>query len=333
MAPRAAILGLKGPRLSVNEAAFFRDADPWGFILFARNIETPDQMRRLTHDLREAVGRDALIFIDQEGGRVQRMAAPHWRKYPPASTYRDMGDKAERAAWLHARLTAHDLRDVGVTANCAPVLDIPAKGADPIISDRAYGKTARDVIALANATMAGYMAGGVAPVVKHIPGHGRAQVDSHKALPVIKSWAAALEGRDYVPFKALKDAPMAMTAHVVLKAVDPDAPVTLSKKAMSRIVRGSIGYDGLVMTDDLEMKALSGDLRDLTSQAHTAGCDIALHCSGNMANMVKVISGTKQLSGKALERAQIADYVACSPEAFDVEAGRAKFDEMLGGYV
>lgn len=333
MAPRAAILGLKGPRLSANEAAFFRDADPWAYILFARNIETPDQMRRLNGDLRDAVGRDALIFIDQEGGRVQRMTAPHWRKYPPASTYREMGDTAQRAAWLHARLTAHDLRDVGVTANCAPVLDIPTKEADPIISDRAYGRTAREVIALANATMAGYMAGGVAPVIKHIPGHGRATVDSHKSLPVIKSWAAALEDRDYVPFKALNDAPMAMTAHVVLNAVDPDAPVTLSPKAMSRIVRGSIGYDGLVMTDDLEMKALSGDLTDLTSRALKAGCDIALHCSGNMANMVKVMSGAHRLRGKSLERAQIADYVACAPESFDLEAGRAEFDRLLGGYV
>ena len=333
MAARAAILGLKGPRLSANEAAFFRDADPWGFILFARNIETPDQMRRLNGDLRNAVGRDALVFIDQEGGRVQRMTAPHWRKYPPASTYRAMGDNAERAAWLHARLTAHDLRDVGVTANCAPVLDIPSKGADPIISDRAYGQTTREVISLANATMAGYMAGGVAPVIKHIPGHGRATVDSHKSLPIIKSWAGALEDRDYVPFKALKDAPMAMTAHVVLKSVDPAAPVTLSAKAMSRIVRGSIGYNGLVMTDDLEMKALSGDLSDLTSRALSAGCDIALHCSGNMANMVKVISSCSRLSGKSLERATIADYVACTPEPFDVEAGRAEFDDLLSGYV
>lgn len=333
MAPRAVILGLKGPRLTANEAAFFRDADSWAFILFARNIETPDQMRRLNGDLREAVGRDALIFIDQEGGRVQRMTAPHWRKYPAASVYRDMGETAERAAWLHARLTAHDLRDVGVTANCAPVLDIPVADADPIISDRAYGKDAQGVTALAHATMAGYMAGGVAPVIKHIPGHGRATVDSHKALPLIETPISEMDATDFKPFKALQMAPMAMTAHVTLAAVDASAPLTLSRKGMSDIVRGALGYDGLVMTDDLEMKALSGDLSELTSRAHAAGCDIALHCSGNMANMVKVVAGSKRLSGASRMRAAIADNVACTPERFDVEAGRAEFDNLLAGYV
>lgn len=330
MGPRAAILGLEGPRLSANEAAFFRDADPWGFILFARNIETPAQLRRLCAQLRACVGRDVLIFIDQEGGRVQRMSPPHWPKYPSASRFGALGPDAPRAAYLGARLIAHDLRDVGITANCAPVLDIPVVGADPIISDRAYGDIPDKVIALADAVMAGYMAGGIAPVIKHIPGHGRATVDSHKALPLIDAEIETLEATDFAPFKALRMAPMAMTAHVTLAAVDATAPLTLSPAGMSQIVRGALGYDGLVMTDDLEMKALSGSLTTLASRALSAGCDIALHCSGNMANMVKVASGVSRLRGKALERACIADLVASKPDSFDVEAGRAEFNTLMG---
>ncbi|WP_017930305.1 beta-N-acetylhexosaminidase [Robiginitomaculum antarcticum] len=331
MGPRAVILGLEGSRLSANEAAFFRDADPWAFILFARNIETPAQMRRLCADLRASVGRDALIFIDQEGGRVQRMGPPHWPKYPAASRFAALGQDAPRAAYLGARLIAHDLRDVGVTANCAPVLDIPVADADPIISDRAYGDTPEGVIALAHAVMAGYMSGGVAPVIKHIPGHGRATVDSHKALPLIETDLATLKKTDFVPFKALNMAPMAMTAHVTLAAIDSAAPLTLSPDGMSQIVRGALGYDGLIMTDDLEMKALSGSLTKLSSRALSAGCDIALHCSGNMANMVKVVSGVSRLRGKSLERACIADLSAYKPDAFDVESGRAEFNRLMGG--
>ena len=336
--PRSAVIfGCGGAKLSAAEKAFFRDCDPWAFILFARNVETPEQLRRLTADLRDSVGRDALIFIDQEGGRVQRLKPPQWRAAPAAARfgqiYKDDPVAAKRAIWLNYRLIADELRAVGVDANCAPVLDLPTENADPIISDRAFSSEPEPMIDMAHAAMAGLTAGGVAPVIKHVPGHGRADVDSHKALPIIRTDTDTLRATDYVPFKAFADAPMAMTAHVVLRAVDPDRPITLSKKAMSSVVRGELGYDGLVMSDDLDMKALSGDLKDLTEQALTAGCDIALHCNGKMGAMVKVAKGAKPLRGDALRRAAMAEFYASRPEGFDAEAGQAELDNLLGGPV
>jgi len=333
MTSRAVIFGCAGPKLSEAERVFFRDSDPWAFILFARNVENPKQLRRLTNDLRHAVGRDALIFIDQEGGRVQRLRAPQWRNAPAAADFgalyaRDP-EAGKQAVWLNHRLIAAELRDVGVTANCAPVLDIPVAGADPIISDRAFSQNPNEVIDMAHAAMAGLMSGGVAPVIKHIPGHGRATVDSHKALPFITASHATLNVTDYVPFKAFADAPMAMTAHVVVSDIDPDAPVTLSSKAMRELVRGELGYQGLVMTDDLDMKALSGDLEDLTAKSLAAGCDIGLHCNGKMRSMVKVAKGAKALSGKALERAIIADNIASVADDFDVEAGLSVLKNLM----
>ena len=333
MSPRAVIFGCSGPKLLPAEAAFFRDTDPWAFILFGRNIETPDQIRRLTHDLRAAVGRNALIFIDQEGGRVQRLRPPHFRSAPPAQDfgrlYARNRDKGRRAAWLNHRLIADELRSVGVTANCAPVLDMPVAGADPIISDRAFARDAESVIDMAHAAMAGLMSGGVAPVIKHIPGHGRADVDSHKALPVIKTWERVLTDTDYKPFMAFPDAPMAMTAHVVVNHADAELPVTLSSKAMRELVRGKLSYQGLVMTDDLDMKALSGDLEDLTRRALNAGCDIGLHCNGKMRSMVKVAKGAGLLSGRALERAIIADYCAETPDAFDAKGALSELMRLM----
>lgn len=333
MSPRAVIFGCNGPKLLPAEAAFFRDCDPWAFVLFARNIETPDQIRRLTDDLRSSVGRDALIFIDQEGGRVQRLRPPHFRSAPPAQDFgrlytRDR-DAGRRAIWLNHRLIAEELRSVGVTANCAPVLDMPVAGADPIISDRAFAETAKPVIDMAHAAMAGLMSGGVAPVIKHIPGHGRADVDSHKALPVIKESAAELARTDYLPFQAFADAPMAMTAHVVVNHADPDLPVTLSAKAMRELVRGKLGYQGLVMTDDLDMKALSGDLEDLTRSALEAGCDIGLHCNGKMRSMVKVAKGAGLLSGPSQERAIIADNCTSAPDAFDAKDALRELGNLM----
>ena len=335
MASSAVIFGCAGPKLLPAEKVFFRDSNPWAFILFARNIETPEQVRRLTDDLRTAVGRDALIFIDQEGGRVQRLRPPHWRNAPSAQTFGDLYSRdrmaGKRAIWLNHRLIAAELRAVGVTANCAPVLDIPVDGANPIISDRAFSRRPHEVIDMAHAAMAGLMSGGVAPVIKHIPGHGRADVDSHLALPVIKADSETLAQTDYVPFQAFKEAPMAMTAHVVVNAVDPSLPVTLSKKAMRDLVRGTLGYQGLVMTDDLDMKALSGDLTDLTRKALSAGCDIALHCNGKMGSMVKVAKGARKLSGLALERASIADNTADTPADFDVKAGLNVLKRLMAG--
>ena len=334
-APRAVIFGCSGPKLLPTEKAFFRDSDPWAFILFGRNIENPDQVRRLTDDIKSAVGRDALIFIDQEGGRVQRLRAPHWRTCPPAqdfgALYQIDAQKAKRAVWLNHRLIANELRSVGVTANCAPVLDMPAPGADPIISDRAFASDPGPVIDMAHAAMAGLMSGGVAPVIKHIPGHGRADVDSHKALPVIKAEERELEKSDYVPFLSFKDAPMAMTAHVVVTHADADMPVTLSGKAMRELVRGKLGYQGLVMTDDLDMKALSGDLEDLTRRALSAGCDVGLHCNGKMRSMVKVAKGAGVLEGDSLQRAFMADNCAGAPGEFDPKAALSELNELLPG--
>jgi beta-N-acetylhexosaminidase len=312
---------------------FFRDVDPWAFILFARNIETPEQVRRLCANLRNAIGREALIFIDQEGGRVQRLRPPHFRSAPSAQVFGALygSDKSagNRAIWLNHRLIADELRSVGVTANCAPVLDIPVSGADPIISDRAFSTRPEAVIDMAQAAMAGLMAGGVAPVIKHIPGHGRATVDSHKALPIISEDAAVLSVTDYKPFIAFNDAPMAMTAHVIVKSVDAKTPVTLSAHAMKTLVRGTLGYQGLVMSDDLDMKALSGDLETLTRRALNAGCDIALHCNGKMRSMVKVASGAGMLSDMALERALIADNIACEPGDFNAKTGLAELEDLL----
>jgi len=328
----AVIFGLSGPRLSAAETAFFRDANPWGFILFSRNIETPDQVRNLTQSLRDCVGRNCLIFIDQEGGRVQRLQPPHWFDYPSLGAIAELykGDKklARRAIFLHHRLIAADLRALGITANCAPVLDIPVSGADPIISDRALGANAHQVIDLGQAAMAGLMVGGVAPVIKHIPGHGRAKVDSHKALPKITNWLPKLIGSDFLPFNKLSDAPMAMTAHLTVEGLDAKTPVTLSPKAI-KFIRQRMGFDGLLMSDDLDMKALTGSLAGLTRSALTAGCDIALQCSGKIPAMVDVAKGSRFLDGKSKERAIIAESCASDPREFDYHFAKAEYTRLV----
>jgi len=307
----SAIFACRGPELLPTEAIFFRDCNPWGFILFGRNIETPNQVRRLCADLRNAVGRDALIFVDQEGGRVQRLGPPHWRKAPWAFNFGDLyrlnQQDALRAIWLNFRMIAEELRDVGITANCAPVLDLPVFGADPIISDRAFSRDPEEMIVMAHACMDGLTAGGVVPVIKHIPGHGRATVDSHKALPIITESLAELEATDFVPFKAFADAPVAMTAHVVLECVDAERPITISKPAFQQIVRENLGFNGLVMSDDLDMKALTGEQTELAEKTLAAGCDIVLQCSGHLSDMVNVAKGLKPLTGESLRRAQQAE--------------------------
>lgn len=332
MSELAVILGLSGPKLTVSERAFFRDANPWGFILFSRNIENPEQVKRLTDSLRETVGRNCLIFVDQEGGRVQRLRQPHWRRYPSGAILQDLYAQSEamgkRAAYLSYRLIADDLRAVGITANCAPVLDLPRKNADPIISDRAFGTQSVQVIDIAHAVMAGLMNGGVAPVVKHIPGHGRAKVDSHKALPKISVTRQTLERTDFIPFRALSDAPMAMTAHAVYECNSRTA-ITVSKKSFTELIRAAIGFNGLVMSDDLDMKALSGGLTRKTERALAAGCDIALQCSGKLPAMVKVAKGAKYLEGRAKGRAQVADYCAEHITEFDRDFAEAEFDLLL----
>lgn len=307
----ACILGLSGLTLTAQERAFFADLDPWAFILFRRNIDSPEQVRALTEDLRACVGRDALVFIDQEGGRVQRMCPPHWRAAPPASLFARLHEldpeRAVAACRLNHAMLAADLRAAGVTADCAPVLDIPQPGADPIIGDRAFGPAPEPVIALGRAAIEGLESGGVAAVVKHVPGHGRALVDSHLQLPRVSAPLAELRSTDFVPFRALADrAAMAMTAHIVLESIDSERPATTSPAVMAEVVRGEIGFGGLVMTDDIEMKALSGPMRARAEASLAAGCDVVLHCSGDMDSMRDAAEGIGALSGQALQRAQAA---------------------------
>lgn len=328
MSVASVIFGLSGPRLTPSERAFFRDCNPWAFILFARNIETPQQVRALCSDLRDCVGRDALIFTDQEGGRVQRFRRPHWPSFPKASRFGQLWARApgqaRRAAYLNFRLIAEHLRLVGVTADCAPVLDLPISGADPIISDRAFSNQIKPLIDLSHAAMAGLMAGGVAPVIKHLPGHGRALVDSHKELPVIDTAPHILARSDFVPFREFHDAPMAMTAHILLPDFDDQNPATLSKTVMNHVIRTHLAYKGLVMTDDLDMKALSGDLEHLASAALAAGCDVVLQCGGALPDMVRVAKGVTRLSGISAERARMAELITDHASDFDENAAWAE---------
>ena len=329
----AAILGCSGPSLTAEEAAFFRHVRPWGFILFGRNVESPEQLRRLTHDLRASAGReDAPVLIDQEGGRVQRLGPPHWRRYPPGRAYGRLQGSGREIARLGARLLAHDLAAVGVNVDCLPVLDVPDPHSHEIVGDRAYADSPDEVAVLGRAVCEGLIAGGVLPVIKHMPGHGRARADSHHALPVVDASWAALEARDFAPFRALSDMPMAMTAHVVYAAVDAERPATTSRTVFDRVIRGAIGFEGLVMSDDLSMQALSGDFADRARAAVAAGCDLALHCNGDMAEMRGVVEGVGGLQGRALARAEAAlARLPNAPEPFDAAEARARFDAAFEG--
>ncbi len=329
---RAFICGLKGPELLAEERAFLRDAAPWGVILFKRNIETRGQLARLSAAIRDALGRDAPVLVDQEGGRVQRLNTPNWRAYPCAARFEQAGsdlEEAARLAFLGARLMAHDLREVGIDVDCLPVLDTPEEGSHAIISDRAYSREPARVAHLGRAAAEGLMAGGVAPVMKHIPGHGRARADSHLELPLVDAPRAELEAIDFPPFRANADLPMAMSAHVVYTAIDPGAPATLSKIVVSEIIRGQIGFDGLLMTDDLSMKALTGGFRERAECAIAAGCDVVLHCNGAPEEAQKVAEGAPIMAGKALERAERA--LACVREVdpFDVAEATREFDGAM----
>jgi beta-N-acetylhexosaminidase len=329
---KAAIFGCAGPTLSADEAAFFQRADPWGFILFGRNVVDPGQVRTLVADLRASVGRaDAAVLIDQEGGRVARLGPPHWRRYPPARAYAELAARDPafgcEMAWLGARLIAHDLRQLGIGIDCAPVLDVPAPGAHGVIGDRAYGATAAMVALLGRAAAEGLLAGAVAPVIKHIPGHGRAMADSHQGLPVVDASRGELEAVDFSPFGELADMPIAMTAHVVFAAIDGERPATLSKRVIGEVVRGAIGFAGLLISDDLSMRALSGGLGERAAGALDAGCDVVLHCNGDPGEMSEVAAATGPLEGAAATRADAAlARVAPAPESFDQEASARRFD-------
>lgn len=334
MSTRAFISGCKGPALHDDERRFLSDAKPWGLILFKRNIGTPADVLALTTEFRALVGRsDAPVLIDQEGGRVQRMGPPHWAAYPAAARFEalplDVARKTELVR-LSARLMAHDLKACGIDVDCLPVLDVPAPGGHNVIGDRAYGATPETVARLGGAAAAGLMAGGVLPVMKHVPGHGRAGADSHLELPTVSASLAELEAADFVPFQALAHLPMAMTAHVVYTAIDPSGPATTSRKVVEQIIRGAIGFDGLLMSDDLSMKALSGSFTDKCQALFAAGVDIALHCSGNLDEGREVAAATPFLTGKAEDRARAAlDLLRTAVAALDPVDARAKLESAL----
>jgi len=310
MAMRAFICGVRGTALSGPERAFLRNAEPWGVILFPRNVETPEQLVRLTASVRETLGRDAAVLIDQEGGRIQRLGPPHWPSYPPGVAYGRLYDRcaedAERAAYLGAYLMAADLVAVGIDVDCLPVADVPIVGANSVIGDRAYGETPQKVAAIARKMAEGLLQCGVLPVLKHIPGHGRATSDSHHALPVVEAERSTLLATDFAAFRSLRDLPIGMTAHVVYAAIDPVAPATTSATVVHDVIRGWIGFSGLLMSDDVSMGALSGPLHERSRAAIAAGCDIVLHCNGDLAEMEDVAAAVPALEREGAARAERA---------------------------
>jgi beta-N-acetylhexosaminidase len=329
MGAGAFILGCEGPRVTRAERDFFAEADPWGFILFARNVEDPDQLRWLTTELREAVGRDAPIFIDQEGGRVARMGPPHWRDWlPPLDQVKLTKRRAADAMYLRYRIIAHELHAVGIDGNCAPVVDLLRPETHEILANRCYGDDVVKVSKIAGAVASGLVDGGVLPVIKHIPGHGRATADSHLELPVVKAREKALRVSDFLAFQSVSNLPLAMTAHVVFADIDPKCPATTSPR-MNAIIRDRIGFDGLLMTDDISMKALSGSIEDRCRDSLSAGCDLILHCNGDRAEMEQVAQAAGRLAGQGARRADAALGWRRQPDAIDIDALEAEFQSLM----
>ena len=334
MSTRAFITGVSGLELSADERAFMAAERPWGFILFKRNVETPEQVARLVRELRESVGNpDAPVLIDQEGGRVQRLGPPHWPVYPPGAVFGALYDidpaLGLTAARLSARLIAADLLEIGVTVDCLPLADVPVAGADAVIGNRAYGTEPRKVAAIARAVTDGLQQGGILPVLKHIPGHGRATADTHFRLPEVDTSKAELERTDFAAFQPLADLPMAMTAHVVFSALDPAQPATTSATIIEQVIRGVIGFQGFLMSDDVSMNALAGSIAERTRAIIGAGCDMVLHCNGKLDEMREVARETPELSGNALERAKRAVASRQPPQAFDRLAARGELDRLI----
>ena len=328
----AAIFGCAGLELLAEERGFFRDFDPLGFILFARNVDTPDQLRRLTGDLRDAVGRDAPVLVDQEGGRVQRLRAPHWREWqPPFDLVAGFSNPvdAARAMGLQAQLIAAELRAVGIDANCAPVADVARDSTHPFLKNRCYGTDPAVVTLVARAVADGYLAGGVLPVVKHMPGHGLSQMDTHLDLPTVRVGRETLAKVDFAPFRALADLPMAMTAHIVFADFD-DRPATQSPR-MIQVIRDDIGFQGLLLTDDLNMEALQGTLTRRTAASMAAGCDIALHCKGDLAQMVEVAAAAGEMRADTQGRAKAALAARKVPESVDIAGLQADLAALQRG--
>jgi beta-N-acetylhexosaminidase len=334
LAARAFICGLRGTALADEERSFLGDARPWGVILFKRNVDNPEQIRRLCGDVRETLGRDAPILIDQEGGRVQRIGPPYVRSYPPGAAYGHLYERdpllGVEAAHLGARLIALDLLDLGIDVDCLPILDVPVEGGTEAIGNRALGRTADTVATLGGAQMDGLLRGGVLPVIKHLPGHGRARVDSHLELPRVDAPMIDLETQDFLPFRLLaRRAVLGMTCHLVYSAVDEGTPATLSAPVIGNIIRERIGFDGALMTDDISMKALSGGFRDRTEGALRAGCDLVLHCNGDMGEMTEIAAGAPELRDEALRRTEAALAARRPADPADREALEARFDAIL----
>lgn len=328
------ILGASGATLTADEISLYRDERPWGFILFARNcIELP-QIADLVASMRDAVGRpDAPVLIDQEGGRVQRIRPPMIERYPSAAAlgeiYRQDRQKGLHAAWLMSRLHAFDLIKLGVTVDCLPVMDVPVEGASNVIGDRAYGFDPKAVADMGKAAAEGLKAGGMLPIMKHMPGHGRGMADSHHELPVVTASRAELEAHDFVPFVAMKDELMAMSAHIVFTAYDDRDPATISPVVIEEVIRGHIGFDGLLVSDDTSMNALKGTIGERAARIMGGGCDIVLHCNGLMDEMKAVVKEVVPLSGKALQRAEAVERGFAAPDKSDEQALRAEFHEMM----
>jgi beta-N-acetylhexosaminidase len=334
MASRAFITGVSELTPTDAEREFIRAERPWGFILFRRNIENPSQVSALVAELRDIVGdADAPVLIDQEGGRVQRLGPPHWPVYPPGAVFGALYDIDPQhgltAARLSSRLIAADLDDLGINVDCLPLADVPVQGADAVIGNRAYGTEPNKIARIARAVTEGLEQGGVLPVLKHIPGHGRATADSHFRLPTVDAPRSELERTDFAAFRPLSDLPMAMTAHVVFSALDPVHPATTSATIIEQVIRGAIGFQGLLMSDDVSMNALAGSIAERTRAIVAAGCDMVLHCNGNLAEMREVAAETPELTGRALLRAEQALAARKPPLAFDRQAARAELDALV----
>lgn len=335
--PLSVIFGCAGLELSDAERAFFREVEPLGFILFQRNCDSKPQVKKLVAELRACVGHaDAPVLIDQEGGRVARLKPPHWPAFPPAKAYADLfandSQAGLEAARLGGRLIAHELAELDITVDCAPVLDVPQPGADPIIGDRAFGPDAATIATVAHAFMDGLKAGGVSAVIKHVPGHGRALVDSHKDLPRVDASREDLQAIDFAPFRALNMASWAMTAHVVYEALDAAQPATTSAPVIEDVIRRHIGFRGVLLSDDLSMKALSGDFAQRARACLDAGCDVALHCNGDMGEMVEVARGAFPMTRASWARYKMSELHRASATRlkFNAKQARKRFDELLG---
>jgi beta-N-acetylhexosaminidase len=332
---RAFITGVAGSTLTDEERGFLREAQPWGLIVFKRNVVGAELLRRLIDDFRTTVGREAPVLVDQEGGRVQRLGPPDWPSYPSGATYGALFDqdreKGLAAARLGARLIAADLAPLGIDVDCLPLADVPVSGADPVVGDRAYGTEPGKVSAIAGAIAEGLADGGVLPVLKHIPGHGRATADSHHRLPVVDTDEETLDRTDFAAFRPLKALPMAMTAHVVFSALDPLAPATISARIVRDVIRDSIGFAGLLMSDDISMQALSGSVSERSKAAIAAGCDLILHCNGQMQEMREVAAAVPLLTGEAARRAKAALATKRPAKPIDIAASRVEFARLMNG--